>query len=193
MLFRSQERITTTFDEFAAHAKAASNELRALVQADPNIDGEEKRHLLEDIAAEEKLELERLETEAARLIDEERARLVQLVKDLQEDTSMPLQDKLREMHGQEVEAVRLFGVEAEAQLKTLLNNEKNQGVLTTQSMLKARERTTKAVLDTELENLVKSKQADFEQEEADLLAALGDDDDDWWEDTLTREIGREHV
>ena len=189
---RVDERVKLAFGEFSSHVQEATKALVELVESDADISDEEKRHLLEDIRAEEGLELARLEKESTRIRNEEKAKLAQLVKDLSADTSMSLQDKLKEMHGQEMEGIRLFGQEAEAQLRTLLENEKNQGVLTSQSMLKARERSLKTSLDSELEALIKAKEADFEKEEADLLAALGDDDDDWWEDTLTRAVVTEH-
>eukprot|EP00750_Incisomonas_marina_P016607 INCI19214.1.p1 GENE.INCI19214.1~~INCI19214.1.p1 ORF type:complete len:6126 (+),score=1170.25 INCI19214.1:309-18686(+) len=191
-LRRTEARVTAVFSDLKDRVHAATAELVALVEADTTIAPEERRHMLEDIRAEEKLEIQRLEDEAARIVNDEKKRLAQLVKDLDADDAMTPAEKLQEMHDQELEAVRLFGTEAHMQLQTLLETEKNQGVLTTQSLVKARERTTKAALDDELAALVQAKETDFEQEEADLLAALGDDDDDWWEDTLTRAVVTEH-
>merc|ERR1712146_548625 len=53
----------------------------------------------------------------------------------------------------------------------------------------AKKKQKRQDLQQEEENALSNAEADFNQEEADLLALLGDGDDGyWWEESLTRDI-----
>jgi hypothetical protein len=191
-LRRADQRIGALFDDLKERLIESTDLAVKMVDTDPNISNEEKSNLKEDILAEKKLEKDRLEEEEKTLVTAEKTRLATLVRDLAADDSKTLEDKLQEMLEQELESLAAFAELSKDQLNIFVENEKNQGVLKSQSLIKAREKTAKNALDKELDGLLKTKEAEFEAEEAELMAAFGDDDDDWWEDTLTRAVVTEH-